>query len=173
MRTTLRILELFENAVLVVLFAAMLVLAFVQIGIRNCESLLPFATSACSTLQPMLIWGDPLARLLVLWVALWGSMVAARSNRHIRIDAVTRFLPEAFRDGVSRGVNLISAGMCLAVAWYALQFVLEEFEFGGTAATGLPSWIGASIIPLAFLVLGWRLLLAVVWLPAVSEEEAG
>ena len=168
----LRWLGRIEIGIPVTLFAAMLSIAFLQIGIRNCESLIGALTSeVCSDLTPMLIWGDPMARLLVLWVALWGSMVAARSNRHIRIDAVTRFLPDPVERLVFRATSLISAAICIAVAWYTLEFVLIEFEDGFPAFAAIPAWLAQSIIPFAFLMMGVHLTLGAIW-PPESDDTA-
>ena len=38
-----------------------------------------------------LYWGDSAVRVMVLWVAMLGAMVASRKDEHIRIDLVARF----------------------------------------------------------------------------------
>ena len=41
-------------------------------------------------------WADPLLRLLVLWVGMQGAMLATHYDKHIRIDLVSRFIPEQY-----------------------------------------------------------------------------
>ena len=38
-----------------------------------------------------IVWIDPLLRVLVLWVAIAGAVVATRNDNHIRIDYFTRY----------------------------------------------------------------------------------
>ena len=40
------------------------------------------------------VWADELLKLLVLWLAMVGSVAASRDNRHIRIDALSHILPD-------------------------------------------------------------------------------
>ena len=66
-----------ENAALVAVLAAMILLAGAQIVLRN------FFDSGFP-------WADEALRLMVLWVAMLGAVAAGRENRHIAIDALSR-----------------------------------------------------------------------------------
>ncbi len=172
MNAALGVLRRLETTVLVVLFGAMLMLAFVQIGVRNCPGLawLPLLDeSVCRAGQPLLIWGDPMARLLVLWVALWGSMMAARDDRHIRIDVLQRYLPPSVRRITDTLANLVAAALCGVVAWYSGSFVALEYHDGFPAFAQFPAWIAELIIPFAFWVIGLRLVLHA-WRSALRTE---
>ena len=80
LRLLISIFHFVENSALVVSLATMLILAISQIVLRNF-----FDTG--------IFWADSFMRLLVLWVALLGAMVATREQNHINIDAVSRYLP--------------------------------------------------------------------------------
>ena len=66
-----------EDALLVVLLTSMIGVAVAQIFLRN------FFDSG-------LYWGDAAVRVMVLWVAMVGAMLASRNDEHIRIDIAER-----------------------------------------------------------------------------------
>ena len=70
-----------ETAVLVTLFSSMMLLAVGQIVLREV-----FNTG--------FVWADELIKLMVLWLAMVGSVAATRDNRHIRIDALSHVFPK-------------------------------------------------------------------------------
>ena len=74
-----RILAKTETVVLVIFLGTMVVLAFLQVVLRNF-----FGTG--------LIWGDTLVRHMVLWAGFIGGALAAFEGRHISIDALTKYL---------------------------------------------------------------------------------
>ena len=131
------ILDRLEDAILVSLLTAMLVLAVAQILGRN-------------FLQAGILWGDILVRVMVLWVGLVGAMVAARRNQHISIDIVSRLLPPRVKKAVNAVLNLCAAVVCGIVAYYSLRLVRLEYLDGAVAFGAVPTWALESIIPLSF-----------------------
>jgi TRAP-type C4-dicarboxylate transport system permease small subunit len=132
-----------EDTVLVGLLLLIIGVAVSQIVLRNL-----FDTG--------IIWGDVLIRIMVLWVGLFGAMIASRRNKHISIDLVARFLPERFQNMVNCVVGLFTAVTCGVMAYYSLRFVRMEFEAGGAAFSQIPIWICVAIIPFAFGVMAFR-----------------
>lgn len=132
-----------EDAILVSLLAAMLVLASAQILARN-------------FLQAGILWGDYLVRVMVLWVGLVGAMVAARRNQHISIDIVSRILPQRMKKAVNAVLNLFAAVVCGLVAYYSLRFVRLEYLDGAVALGAIPTWTLELIIPISFGVMTLR-----------------
>jgi C4-dicarboxylate transporter, DctQ subunit len=143
---SLSLLQRLEDAVLVGLLTVMIALAVAQILLRN-------------LFEGGILWGDLLVRVLVLWLGLLGAMVATRQNQHIRIDIIARFLPERIQRAADALVSLFTAAICAAAAWFGLQFVVSEREFGGLAFAGVPVWLCAAIIPCAFAVIALRFLI--------------
>ena len=132
-----------EDAILVSLLTAMLVLASVQILARN-------------FFQSGILWGDILVRVMVLWVGLVGAMVAARRNQHISIDIVSRLLPQRMKKAVNAVLNLFAAVVCGIVAYSSLRLVRLEYLDGAVAFGAIPTWTLESIIPLSFGVMAFR-----------------
>jgi TRAP-type transport system small permease protein len=93
---------------------------------------------------------DVLDRYLVLWVSFLGAVLAVR-GRHIKIDALAVWLPDAWRRRLERPVFLFSALVCGDLFWAAARFWREEWLHAPAAER----WITvlAVILPLSFLLL--------------------
>ena len=143
MKRAIRILHTVEDSLLVTILTAMILLAVSQIALRNL-----FDTS--------LSWGDPLLRIMVLWTALLGAMAATRMNNHIRIDLLSRFIPENLYRWVTRFTNLFAASICTIIAWHAYRFVMFEREDGIILFATVPAWVCELIIPIAFATMAIR-----------------
>ena len=135
-----------ENFLLLGLLGMMMSLGGAQIVLRN------FASGG-------LAWADEALRIMVLWLALLGAVAASRDNRHISIDVLSRLLPEVPARVAALIVNLFTAGICLSLAWFSVEFVLESREYGDRLVGDLPAWILQSIIPVAFFLIGYRYLI--------------
>ncbi len=145
-RRLVRALRQLEDAVLALLLTGMILLASLQILLRN-------------VFDSGIVWADPAVRVLVLWVGLLGALAASRDDRHINVDVLSRILPEKPRRAVSTLTRLFTAGVAAVVSYHSARFVRSEFEFGSVAFAGLPSWALASIIPIAFGGIALRYLL--------------
>lgn len=132
-----------EDVFLSLLLGAMVLLAPLQIFLRN-------------FLDEGVGWGDPLLRVLVLWVGLLGAVSASRGDRHITIDVLSRFVGERPRIALRIATSAFTVVVCGLVAWYSGQFVALEREFESEAFSGLPAWIFQVVIPFAFAVMGLR-----------------
>ena len=91
-KTALRLIHHAEEALLALLLTAMILLSASQVVLRN------FFDSG-------LYWGDSAVRVVVLWVAMLGAMIASRRNEHIRIDIASRFVSPQFKPYMSRFVS--------------------------------------------------------------------
>ena len=150
-----------EDGLLVLLLSTMVALAIFQVVLRNL-----FAEG--------IVWIDPLLRTLVLWVGLAGAVVATRSNNHIRIDILTKYLPEKILPYINRLVYLFTLVICLVIAWHGIRFVYSEYEYGTMAFASVPAWLAALIIPVSFLLIAVRyLLLLFMRQPPQVVKEAG
>lgn len=134
-----------ENTFLYLIVATLLGLSVYQIVLRN-------------VFESGLYWADPLLRVLVLWLAMFGAMVATRETGHIRVDALTHYLGPRMRRFVAVITGLFSATICLIAAWYGYLFVADEKEYGMTAFADVPAWLCESVIPLGLAVIGFRMM---------------
>jgi len=134
-----------EDAFLALLLGAMVLLAPLQIFLRN-------------FFDEGVTWGDPLLRVLVLWVGLLGAVSASRGDRHITIDVFSRFVGDRLRLSLRIVTSLFTVVVCALVAYYSWQFVALEREFESEAFSGMPAWIMQVVIPFAFGAMGLRYL---------------
>ncbi len=146
--------RLAENAALLVLLSSLILLAVGQIILRE-------------VFETGVIWADELVRLLVLWLAMIGSVAACRDNRHIRIDALSHVLPERGIAAVRLVVDLFAAGVCAVLAWQAWRYLRLEVEFADTVLVDVPAWIAHVVVPLSFAILAYRFLVL------AAEDGAG
>lgn len=137
---------LIENALLIVLLTAMVVLAGGQILLRNLFDL-------------NFLGIDQLLRLLVLWVALFGAIAASRVDKHINVDVLSRLLAPRRRAGVQALTSLFTAFVVGVLAWQAVRFVMSEFEVQQTVFASVPIWVAEMILPVAFVLIAVRYLL--------------
>ena len=106
-----------EDGLLVLLLSSMIVLAGTQIFLRN------FFDSG-------FVWIDPLLRILVLWLGLIGATVAARHNKHIRIDLLSRYFERNAHRLMQSLVCQVSAWVCLVIAWYGIDWIKLAVQIG-------------------------------------------
>jgi len=146
---------------LVGILSAMMLLAVGQIILRE------FFSSGFG-------WTDQLIGLMVLWLALVGSVAACRENRHIRIDALSHILPALAVRIVRVVVDVFAAAVCGVIAYQAWRYVFEiEIEYEVTVLVDTPAWIAHMIMPVAFALLSYRFLVSALQalLDGVSEPD--
>jgi TRAP-type C4-dicarboxylate transport system permease small subunit len=158
----IRALHRLEDAVLAALLLVMIVLAPLQVVLRD-------------VFEAGITWVDPLLRVLVLWVGMLGALAASRDGRHITIDVLSRILPDRARAVADAVTSLFAAAVSGLVAWHAGRFVWTELQFESTAFSGLPAWTLQSILPFAFGFIALRYLLRCVsnLREAISRAEEG
>ena len=132
-----------ENIALVVLLGSIMLLAVGQIALREL-----FGTG--------FVWADEAVKLMVLWLAMVGSIAAARDDRHIRIDALSQVLPDIAVRLTRILVDAFAAVVCAVVAWQAYRYLQLEIEFEDTVMLDWPAWIAHVIVPLSFALVSYR-----------------
>jgi TRAP-type C4-dicarboxylate transport system permease small subunit len=135
-----------EDLVLAAALAVLVLLAVVQIGLRT-------------LFDSGVLWLEPLLRVLVLWIAMLGAMVAARESRHIGLDLASHALPAPLFRATRLLAFGFASGVSALVAWHSLRMVMDEFALGANAFGVVPVWLAQAILPLAFAVIALRLLL--------------
>jgi len=135
-----------EDAVLVLILTAMILLAASQIVLRN---FFGFG----------FIWADELLRMLVLWIAVAGAVAASRTDKHINIAVLDRFLPPKTGAAVKVLLDLFTAGICLVVTWHSINFVRTSHEYQDVLLGSVPAWILQLVLPVGSGLISWHYLL--------------
>jgi TRAP-type C4-dicarboxylate transport system permease small subunit len=137
-----------ETAFLVLFLSSMILLAFFQVVLRNF-----FGTG--------LLWADPLVRHLVIWVGFTGAAIAAHEERHIGIDAFSRFFSERWQDGVRILTSLFAIVVCYYLADAAWVFLVDEKSSGSDFMLNVPTWIALLIIPAGYALMAFHFLVKI------------
>lgn len=138
-----------EDAVLVIVLGGMILLAAAQIVMRNVFNF-------------GFIWSDELLRMLVLWLALAGAVAASRTDKHINVAVLDRFLPAKVKSAVKIVIHLFTAGVCGVVTWHSVLFVQTSREFGDILMGSVPAWWPQLILPVGFGLICYRYTLFVI-----------
>jgi TRAP-type C4-dicarboxylate transport system permease small subunit len=138
-----------EDAVLVTVLTAMILLAASQIVLRNFFNF-------------GFIWADEMLRMLVLWIAVAGAVAASRTDKHINISILDRFLPDRIKLAVKIIIHIFTALVCGVVAWHSMQFVQLSREFGDILMGSIPAWLPQLILPIGFGLICYRYSLFVI-----------
>ncbi len=155
-----------ENAALVILLGAMMVLAVTQIAMRW------FLSSG-------FVWADELLKLMVLWIAVIASIAASRNGRHLRIDLLSHFVPPRLARLPQAIAEIFAAGICGVLAWQSYRYVQLAYEFEDTVLVDVPAWIAYGILPLAFTLMTYRFFVSAaretwqLFRPGPPADEAG
>lgn len=132
-----------EQTLIVTFLGFMILLAFLQIVLRNF-----FSTG--------LDWGDQLLRNLVLWIGFIGATLATKEGKHINIDVVSRWLPSLEKNIVTLITHLFSFIIGCLLTYAALKFVKNEFQMKSMTFLNIPAWIPQMILPMTFGLMAFR-----------------
>ncbi len=140
-------LSMLERVLVIVLFSALVAAIGINVISRNLFQ---------HSFQALLEY----APTLVLWLALMGSTVGLRSNRHIRLELVLRLASPGVRRMAGRVSALFGMAVMGVLAVAALSFVKNEVAIFG------PSGYAAVVFPLFFFLAMFRFFLNVLSPPA-------
>jgi TRAP-type C4-dicarboxylate transport system permease small subunit len=132
-----------EQFLLAVTLSAMILVAFLQIVLRNF-----FGTG--------LSWADPLVRYLVLWAGFTGAALATREGKHIQIDVFSQWLPGVSNRIIQLIVHLFSSFICGLLTYAAFVFIRNEAQISGNTFLDIPVWIPQLIICISFGLMALR-----------------
>lgn len=135
----------FETVILVIVLSIMVILAFLQVVLRN-------------IFDEGILWGDTFLRHLVLWVGFLGASLATREKKHINIDLFTRFFKGKIESFIKALINLFASVVCWYLTSAAWTFVLDEKSANSTLFSDIPTWYFQVIIPVGFLLMTFRFL---------------
>lgn len=134
-----------EDGLVIASATALVLLAGVQIVLRiGFDSGLP--------------WAEGVLRTLVLWVAMFGAVVATRESRHVAIDALGQRLPPAPRRAVRIVVGLLAALTCAGLAYYAYGLLRMEWSVPASAAKPIAPGYSWLVVVAALVMMAGRYL---------------
>jgi TRAP-type C4-dicarboxylate transport system permease small subunit len=126
-----------EGGTLVFFLGVMVLLAFLQVVLRN-------------GFNSTILWVDILLRHLVLWIGFLGAALATSTNRHINIDALRRFLPPRIQSSVAVITDIFALFICYLLFRASATFVANEVSERSLLYADIPAWYSEIIIPAGF-----------------------
>lgn len=142
----LRALSAIEDGLLVFILVALIIMAGGQIVLRNL-----FGAGIADM--------DSLTRLMVLWLGMFGAVVASRKKKHINVDVLSPRLSKKMRARVGIGIDFFTAVISFAVAYFSMELLLIEWDSGATVFATVPSWLAVSILPATFFLISFHYVL--------------
>ena len=88
----------------------------------------------------------------------WAYGYCLLHRSHIRIDALSRVMPQTWIRLSRVIVDLFAAVVCVIIAWQVYLYIQIEIEYEDTVLVDVPAWIIHGIMPLAFLLTAYRFL---------------
>ena len=112
------------------------------------------------------VWSQPFALILLLWVGFFGASMCTHEGKHLRVEAVERYLPERWQRPVGLVRGLVTATFLLfltAASWDYVQFHYQEWveteHLGGMfQGVDVPRWVGFLALPISFFIMAARFL---------------
>lgn len=139
-----QVLSATEDILIVLFLGVMVVMVMLEIILRNFY-------------QSGITGGDDLIRHLVLWIAFFGAGVATRSNAHVKMDALTNFLPDSWLKYSYVIVNLFSSMISGVLVYASVKFVYIEYgAHGHSSFLHVPLWAMEIILPVGYSLLAGR-----------------
>ncbi|MDH5178508.1 MAG: TRAP transporter small permease [Gammaproteobacteria bacterium] len=154
----LRYIAIIEDSILVAMLSVMILLAVMQILLRN------FFQSGFTD-------ADTLIRIMVLWVGMFGAVVASRERKQITIDVLSKYLPARVQRIIGIIVDCFVVLVCGLLAYFSTSMMLSDLEAGSSVAR-IPAWVVGAVLPISFGMMSLRYLLFV-WLGVRQYMQGG
>src|SRR4029453_394066 len=93
------------------------------------------------TLGNPLIWTDELSRFLMVWIAVFGWVLASRKRIHVRIRCFQPHLPPSAHRSVEVAIQLALAFFGILVTWYSVVLVAKNHDLEATSLPISMAWM--------------------------------
>ena len=122
-------------------------------------AILPLAEIAIRRVYPSGIPGSASwVQHLALWVGFLGAAIAARRGELLSLTAGAELLRDSPRKATSLFTAGVSFAVCTALTFGGIELVQAERLGGRELAFGFPVWAAQSVMPVAFALIGLRIL---------------
>ena len=93
------------------------------------------------TLGDPLIWTDELSRFLMVWLAVFGWILASRKSIHVRIRYFQDLLPALWHRAVEFAIQFAAALFGAFVFWYSFGLVAKNIDLEATSLPISMAWM--------------------------------
>ncbi len=99
------------------------------------------------TMGDPLIWTDELARFLMVWLAVFGWIVASRKRLHVRIRFFQDLLPARAHRAIELTIQLAVAIFGALILVYGVGLVAKNFDLEATSLPISMAWMYVPLLP--------------------------
>lgn len=149
-----------EKWLIVLFLSLMLFFTFVQVVLRGLYT--HAHVQWANDWMAHIVWSEPFARLLVLWLAFLGASLLTGDGKHIKIDVLTTVPPGKWSPVRDLALSVACLGVCAVMFKVCLEYIALEKTYGGSMFLGIPNWVGQLILPAGFGAIFFRFLLKAV-----------
>lgn len=142
------ILDSIEKSFVLLSFTLMLFFSFFTILFRMLY--VRFDIQWANTAAGYIDWGEPFARLMVLWVAFLGASLLTKDSRHIKIDIMGHLLPPLLNKIREIILSLGCITVCCIMIKASAGYIKVEMQYSSGSFLNVPIWIYQLIIPFGF-----------------------
>jgi len=94
-----------------------------------------------------LIWTDEAARMIMVWLAATGWILASRAHGHVRVRFFQDLLPQKSWGLAETLIQLVTSGLGLVIAWFGLALVRKILDLEATSSPISFGWMYAPLVP--------------------------
>jgi TRAP-type transport system small permease protein len=88
-----------------------------------------------------LIWTDELSRFLMVWLAVFGWVLASRKHIHVRIRYFQDLLPSRVHQSVELAIQLALMLFGILITWYSVVLVAKNHDLEATSLPISMAWM--------------------------------
>ncbi|MEO8346897.1 MAG: TRAP transporter small permease [Betaproteobacteria bacterium] len=94
-----------------------------------------------------LIWTDELSRFLMVWLAVFGWIVASRRHLHVRIRYFQDLLPPSAHSAVEVAIQVAVTLFGVLVCVYGVALVAKNLDLEATSLPISMAWVYVPMVP--------------------------
>lgn len=119
---------------------------------------IPIAEAAIRPVYPAGIPGSTMwVQHLTLWVGFLGAAVAARRGELLSLSAGPTMVPDVWKPRLASLSGAVGVVVSVVLAYASVVLIRAEWSGGRELALGIPVWVAEGVMPMGFLLIGWRL----------------
>lgn len=99
-----------------------------------------------------LIWTDEAARMLMVWLAATGWILASRKNAHVRVRFFQDLLPPRAWRAAETVIQLLVVVLGATVSWFAVTLVRRNLDLEATSLPISMAWLYVPMVPAGFII---------------------
>ena len=119
---------------------------------------IPIVEAAIRPVYPVGIPGSTMwVQHLALWVGFLGAAVAARRGELLSLSAGPTMVSDVWKPRLASLSGAVGVVVSVVLAYASVVLIRAEWSGGRELALGIPVWVAEGVMPVGFLLIGWRL----------------